>query len=107
MLDDEELIAEIAEALEVTGLRLTPVQIQQLLVDEDDLVEQFEEWGADDTDLLRRLANLLSEHLLGESWPTFGESRAGRDVDDFQVRLLKAALARGYTLLEEATPPAP
>ena len=95
MREDVELLAEIAEALEVTGLRLTPAQVQQLLVDEDALVGQLEEWGADDTELLGQLANLLSEDLLGEAWPTFGQRTAGRDVDDFHVRFLAAARAGG------------
>lgn len=107
MLDNDGLLAEIAGALEVTGLRLTPAQVQQLLVDEDALVGQLEEWGADDSELLGQLANLLSEDLLGEAWPTFGQGTAGRDVDDFHVRFLDAARTRGYALLEEEAPQAP
>ena len=106
MLDDEDLLYEISESLEVTGLRLTSAQVQMLLEDEDELIEQLEEWGADDGELMEQVANLLSQELLEEDWPTFGQKFAGYDVDDFHVRFLAAARTRGYTLLEEAAPPA-
>jgi hypothetical protein len=96
---DAELVEEIADSLEITGIRLTSSQILQLLDGEDELVEQIEEWGADDTDLLGQLANLLARDLVGEGWPTFGDERNGCDTEDFAERLFVAARIKGFAVI--------
>lgn len=97
--DQDGLFAEIAEELQVTGVSLSASQARELVADDDELLEMIEEWGADDTELLGRLANLLSHQLLGEAWPTFGEAtRPG--ADSFQERFEAAAAAYGYALVD-------
>jgi len=97
--DQEELYAEIAEELQVTGVTLSASQARELVADDEELLEMIEEWGADDTELLGQLADLLSQQLLGESWPTFGEAtRPGADT--FQERFEAAASAYGYALAD-------
>ncbi|MDH0071289.1 hypothetical protein N7359_01870 [Stenotrophomonas maltophilia] len=96
--DQDGLFAEIAEELQVTGVSLSASQARELVADDDELLEMIEEWGADDTELLSQLANLLSQQLLGETWPTFGDaSRPGADT--FQERFEAAAKAHGYALV--------
>ncbi|MBN8924119.1 MAG: hypothetical protein BGP10_04265 [Rhodanobacter sp. 68-29] len=96
---DSELATDVAEALEVTGLRLTADQVRELLQGEDELVSELEEWGVDDTELRGQLASLLSQRLLGEPWPTYGDIARGKGEDAFHQRLQQAAIARGYEVV--------
>lgn len=98
---DSELATEIAEALEVTGMRLTVDQVRELLQGEDELVDDIKEWGVDDTELRGQLSNVLSLHLLGERWPTYGDVAAGTDDGAFFRRLAQAAAERGFEIVSE------
>ncbi|MDQ1090636.1 hypothetical protein QE400_000049 [Xanthomonas sacchari] len=94
----DELFAEIAEALQITGICLTVAQAQELLGDDDELLDTIEEWGVEDTDVLGQLANLVSQKLLNEPWPTFGDHR---DPHAFEQRINAAATAQGYALVDD------
>ncbi|KZC41168.1 hypothetical protein RHOFW510R12_00890 [Rhodanobacter sp. FW510-R12] len=98
---DSELATDIAEALEVTGVRLTVDQVRELLQGEDELVDDLEESGVDDTELRGQLSNVLSLYLLGEPWPTYGDVAAGMDNDAFLRRLAQAAAERGFEIVSE------
>ncbi|QOX05569.1 MULTISPECIES: hypothetical protein [Xanthomonas] len=98
----DELFAEIAEVLQDTGVALTAEQARELFGDNEELLDTIDEWGADDTEVLGQLASLLSQQLLGEQWPTFGEADH-RDIDVFDKRIKDAAMARGYALVDDAS----
>ncbi|WP_440986272.1 hypothetical protein ACQHIH_21465 (plasmid) [Xanthomonas sontii] len=97
-MGSDELFAEIAEALEITGFRLTSEQAQELLVDDGELLETIDEWGLEDTDVLGQLADLVSQKLINEPWPTFGDERY---IVAFERRLKEAAMLHGYALIND------
>lgn len=95
---NDQLLQEVADALEITGVRLTVDQVRTLVADDEDLLDDVQEWGTSDTEVLGQLANLLSQHLLGEAWPTYG--RGGSEIDAFTARLLASASSHGYAVSE-------
>ncbi|WP_164153526.1 hypothetical protein [Stenotrophomonas maltophilia] len=98
--DSDEFYAEVADALQVTGVALTVAQARQLLAGHAELLSQIDDWGVDDTEVLNQLACRLAVELIGEHWPTYGDERNGRDFRAFEASLRGAALARGYALLD-------
>jgi hypothetical protein len=100
---DQELLGECAQALEVTGLRLTTEQVRDLLSSNHALAGELSEWGPRDTETLAQLVDHLTTQLLSESWPTFGEERSGRDTASFNQRFLAAARGAGYVVLQDVS----
>lgn len=60
------------------------------------LTHQLAEWGVDDTELLEQLVNILSTDLIGERWPTYGETKI--DYPAFVSRVHAAAKSKGYEI---------
>lgn len=88
---------EVADALAgATDVVLTAEETRDLLNDHPRLTNQLAEWGVDDTELLEQLANILATDLIGERWPTYGETEI--DYPAFVSRLHAAAKSKGYEI---------
>lgn len=105
-LNEMGLTDEVAQACieliqDVSGVVLTKAQLGAVFDDDEDLVDEIVEWGADDTEASGRLASAFAEHLIGRSWPLYGEKA---DLDAFLGDLRAAALAKGYKVEDPALP---
>ncbi|RMQ57460.1 hypothetical protein [Pseudomonas savastanoi] len=92
-LDYEEVAAALAGATDVV---LTADETRALLKDHPRLTHQLSEWGVDDTELLEQLVNILATDLIGERWPTYGETEI--DYSAFVSRVHAAAKSKGYEI---------
>nr|WP_015062534.1 hypothetical protein [Pseudomonas syringae]AFK89772.1 hypothetical protein [Pseudomonas syringae] len=92
-LDYEEVAGALAGATDVV---LTADETRVLLKDHPRLTHQLAEWGVDDTELLEQLVNILSTDLIGERWPTYGETKI--DYPAFVSRVHAAAKSKGYEI---------
>ncbi|VVE52713.1 hypothetical protein [Pandoraea terrigena] len=75
----------------ISGVQLTRDQLHDVL--DRRLIAEVSEWGVEDTEVGGRIANAISLHLLGQSWPLIGD---GIDMDSHVSALQAAARERGY-----------
>jgi hypothetical protein len=83
-----------------TGFILTHEQIKSILTVFD--IDEIRKFGVFDTVVRETLMNNVSKKLLGESWPTYGETRSGEvDWKNFISRLRLSAIDHGWKIADE------
>lgn len=95
-----ELLGEARDALHMqTGIWMTQNQLIKLM-EPSGIDKTLEEFCEAETQIRGMLANALSESLLGESWPTYGELNECADsgANDFKIRVNAAAVRSGYVV---------
>lgn len=87
---DVDIVQHLVDICEID---FTREQVQTLLDDNEDLVSDIDEWGYWDTEVRGRLASMVTRHLLGRRWPTYGDKV---DIDQFVEDLKAAGALKGY-----------
>lgn len=94
-----DAIGDAIDALhDQSGASLTRDQMK-LFLNGSYLLEEMVEFGEVDTVIRENLASELSKQLIGERWPTNGDTQSGMvDMDEFIERFNRAAEAAGYAI---------
>ena len=86
------LIQDACDELSCTGVYLNHPQIIELM-EKYYIDEKIEEYDEVETTIREDLSSALSDHLIGEHWPSYGDDK---DIDDFYHRIKVAAYKMGY-----------
>lgn len=80
-----------------SGISLTPKQMLKIFKKDKHLLFLSKLYGFD-TGEREQFMSLLSKHLIGIDWPTYGDSGKSK-YKDFDEKLAKAAKKKGYDVI--------